>query len=102
LFLIQDGAKYHTSQSTRAFLAAHQAQLTVHQLPSYSPDYNPIEYLWRKIKKEATPNKYFEAFAHLVHSVEKTLAAFTDRTKAVLNLFGCYCQELGLAYDLAA
>ena len=43
LFLIQDGAKYHTSQSTRAFLAAHQAQLTVHQLPSYSPDYNPIE-----------------------------------------------------------
>ena len=97
LCLIQDGAKYHVSQSTRAFLAAHQERITAHQLPSYSPDYNPIEYLWRNIKKEATHNKYFEAFEHLVHSVDQTLAAFTERTEAVLNLFGCYCKELGLA-----
>lgn len=50
LFLIQDGAKYHVSQSTRAFLAAHQERLTAYQLPSYSPDYNPIEYRWRNVK----------------------------------------------------
>jgi transposase len=97
LFLIQDGAKYHVSQSTRAFLAAHRERLTAYQLPSYSPDYNPIEYLWRNVKKEATHNKYFEAFEHLVHSVDKTLAAFAERAEAVLNLFGCYCKELGLA-----
>ena len=98
--LIQDGAKYHTSQSTRTFLTAHQARLTVFQLPSYSPDYNPIEYQWRKVKKEATHNKYFEAFEHLVPSVDKTLAAVADRAEAVLNLFGCYCQELGLAAEV--
>jgi len=23
-------------------------------LPAYSPDFNPIEHLWKKIKKEAT------------------------------------------------
>ena len=102
LILIQDGAKYHTSQATRTFLAAHQARVSVYQLPSYSPDYNPIEYLWRKIKREATHNKYFEAFEHLVHSVDKTLAAFADRAEAVLNLFGCYCRELGLAAEVAA
>ena len=102
VFLIQDGAKYHTSQSTRQFFAAHQARLTVYQLPSYSPDYNPIEYLWRKVKKEATHNKYFEAFEHLVHSVDTTLAAFTERAEAVLNLFGRYCAELGLASEAAA
>src|SRR5712692_7484113 len=43
LFLIQDGAKYHTSKATRAFFEAQPARLTVFQLPSYSPDYNPIE-----------------------------------------------------------
>ena len=102
LFLIQDGAKYHTSQATRRFFAAHQDRLTVYQLPSYSPDYNPIEYLWRKVKKEATHNKYFEAFEHLVHSVHKTLAAFTERAPEVLNLFGCYCAELGLATEATA
>jgi len=102
LFLIQDGAKYHTSKSTRDFFAAHQERLTVCQLPSYSPDYNPIEYLWRKVKKEATHNKYFEAFEHLVYSVDKTLAAFTERAQEVLNLFGCYCAELGLDAKAAA
>ena len=102
LFLIQDGAKYHTSQATRAFCAAHQARLTVYQLPSYSPDYNPIEYLWRNIKREATHNQYFEAFEHLMHAMDQTLAAFADRAEAVLNLFGRYCQELGLAADVAA
>jgi transposase len=102
LFLIQDGAKYHTSQATRQFFAAHQARLTVCQLPSYSPDFNPIEYLWRKVKKEATHNKYFAAFEHLVQSVEKTLGAFTQRAAEVLNLFSCYCAELGLATEAAA
>lgn len=48
LFLIQEGARYHTSAATRAFFAAHQERMTVFQLPSYSPDYNPIEYLWRR------------------------------------------------------
>ena len=102
LFLVQDGAKYHTSKSTREFFAAHQERLTVCQLPSYSPDYNPIEYLWRKVKKEATHNKYFAAFEHLVHSVDKTLAAFAERAQEVLNLFGCYCAEVGLASEAAA
>ena len=102
LFLIQDGAKYHTSKSTREFFATHPKRLTVCQLPSYSPDYNPIEFLWRKVKKEATHNKYFAAFAHLVHSVDKTLAAFTERAQEVLNLFGCYCAEVGLASEAAA
>ena len=101
LFLIQDGAKYHTSRSTRQFFEAHQVRLTVHQLPSYSPDYNPIEFLWRKVKKEATHNKYFAVFEHLVNSVEKTLAAFSERAKDVLNLFGCYCAELGLTTEAA-
>lgn len=101
LFLIQDGAKYHTSQSTREFFAAHYDRLTVHQLPSYSPDYNPIEYLWRKVKKEASHNKYFAAFEQLVHSVDKTLAAFAERPQDVLNLFGRYCAELGLVTDAA-
>lgn len=102
LILIQDGAKYHTSKSTRTFFTAHQARLTVYQLPAYSPDYNPIEYLWRKVKKEATHNKYFEVFEHLIQSVDKTLAAFTRRTQEVLNLFGCYCAELGLASKATA
>jgi len=52
LFLIHDGARYHTSAATQAFLAAHSDRITAEPLPSYSPDYNPIEYLWKKTKKD--------------------------------------------------
>src|SRR5919108_2067303 len=71
LFLIHDGARYHTSQAITQFLAQHAERLTVHPLPSYSPDYNPIEYLWKKTKKRATHNQYFKDFALLTVSVEK-------------------------------
>jgi transposase len=37
LFLIHDGARYHTSAATQAFLAAHRNRITVEPLPSYSP-----------------------------------------------------------------
>ena len=45
LILIQDNAPYHLSSALRAFYAAHSDRLTVYQLPAYSPDLNPIEYL---------------------------------------------------------
>ena len=47
IILIQDGARYHTSAETKAFFAQQAARLQVFQLPTYSPDYNPIEKLWK-------------------------------------------------------
>jgi len=102
LFLIHDGARYHTSASTQAFLTAHSDRITAEPLPSYSPDYNPIEYLWKKTKQRATHNKYFKEFAELTVSVEKALAYFATHAETVLGLFGRYCEESGLALKQAA
>src|SRR5215813_3766090 len=102
LFLIHDGARYHTSAATQAFLAAHSDRITAEPLPSYSPDYNPIEYLWKKTKQRATHNKYFKEFAALTVSVEKALAYFATHPDTVLGLFGLYCEESGLELTQAA
>ena len=102
LFLIHDGARYHTSAATQAFLAAHRDRITVEPLPSYSPDYNPIEYLWKKTKKRATHNQYFQEFAALTVSVDKALASFATHPDTVLGLFGLYCEESGLVLKQAA
>src|SRR5882724_507250 len=102
LFLIHDGARYHTSASTQAFLAAHSARITEHPLPSHSPDYHPLEYLWRKTKKRATHNKYFKEFAAVVVSVDKALAYFAAHPAMVLDLFGLYCKERDFALKQAA
>ena len=54
LIVIQDGARYHTSRAMQVFFETHKGRLTIEQLPAYSPDFNPIEQLWKKVKKEAT------------------------------------------------
>jgi transposase len=97
LFIIQDGAKYHTSKAMQQFWTEHRERITVYQLPSYSPDYNPIEYLWRKIKKAKTHNKYFAQFGELIATVDKALAHLAQHRELVLNLFGLYSEETGLA-----
>jgi transposase len=102
LFLIHDGARYHTSAATQAFLLAHSDRLTEYPLPSYSPDYNPIEYLWKKTKQRATHNKYFKEYTELTVSVEKALAYFATHAETVAGLFGRYCEESGWELKQAA
>ncbi len=94
VILIQDGARYHTSRSTRDFLELHKKRLIVYQLPSYSPDYNPIEYLWKKVKTNATHNRYFAEFVKLVKSVEKALKVLATQTSAILRLMGIYTKHM--------
>jgi transposase len=101
-FLIHAGARYHPSAATQAFLAAHRDRITVEPLPSYSPDDNPIEYLWKKTKQRATHNQYCKEFALLTVSVDKALAYFATPPATVFGLFGLYCEESGLALKQAA
>jgi hypothetical protein len=102
LFVIHDGARFHTSASTQAFLVVHSDRMTAEPLPSYAPDDNPIEYLWKKTKKRATHNKYFKECAALPVSVEQALAYFATHPNTVFGLFGRYCEASGLALQQAA
>ena len=96
IILIQDGAKYHTSKATRQFFELHQDRLIVYQLPSYSPDYNPIEFLWKKVKTKATHNRYFDEFANLVQSVEQALTILADQADEILRLMGVYTKHMAV------
>ena len=86
IFLIQDGAKYHTSAETQAFFAQQTARLQVFQLPTYSPDYNPIEKLWKKIKQQETHLHYFPTFEALTEKVEQALLTFANIPAEILAL----------------
>ena len=95
IIVIQDGTRYHTSQAMREFFAAHTDRLTVYQLPAYSPDFNPIEYLWKKVKKQATHLKYFETFVALTDKLDETMREFAGLPTEILALMGRYCESLG-------
>ncbi|MGH9902196.1 MAG: IS630 family transposase [Pyrinomonadaceae bacterium] len=96
VMLIQDGARYHTSAETKRFFAAHAARLQVYQLPSYSPDYNPIEKLWKKLKQAETHLHYFPTFSTLSAKVEQALLKFARTPQEILSLCSLP-EELALA-----
>ena len=93
--VIQDGARYHTSQAMQQFFNAHVARLTMEPLPSDSPDFNPIEHLWKKVKKEATPLQYFPAFTHWQAEVDRALLHFAHTPREITVLMARYCETLG-------
>jgi len=49
LVIILDNAKIHKSKKVRHFCDHHLIYLLY--LPSYSPDLNPIEYVWKDVKR---------------------------------------------------
>ena len=90
IILIHDNARYHTSKAMQCFFQEHSSRITEYGLPSYSPDYNPIEYLWKKVKKSTTHNRYFPEFELLAATVEQTLERLAQHPEEVLSLMDGY------------
>jgi len=61
--LIWDGASYHRSSKVRTH--AQQLGFQLLPLPGYSPDLNPIEGLWKWLRKEVTQQDCHETLAEL-------------------------------------
>jgi transposase len=90
LILIHDGARYHTSKAMKMFYEKNSDRITVSDLPSYSPDYNPIEKLRKKIKEKEIHLHYFPTFDDLKNKVEEALLRFQDYKHEILRLFVFY------------
>jgi transposase len=86
IILMQDGAQYHTSAETKAFFAQQTARLQVVQLPTYAPDYNLMEKLWKKIKQQETHLHYFPTFEVLTEKVEQALLKLSNAPEEILAL----------------
>lgn len=60
IYVILDNAKYHYSKAVKEWVENSRVQLVF--LPSYSPELNLIERLWRIFKKNVLYNRFFESF----------------------------------------
>jgi transposase len=96
IILIQDNVPYHTCEEMQVFFYEYSDRITVYQLPVYSPDYNPIEKLWKKVKEKGVHLCYFPTFEDLKNKVNEMLNLFKNSKNEVLSLFGFY-DELDIA-----
>jgi hypothetical protein len=77
------------------FVNAHAVRLTIEQLPSSAPDFNPIEHLWKQVKKEATPLKHVPEFTHWQAEVDRALRHFAQTPHEITVLMARYWETLG-------
>lgn len=56
LLVVWDGLKAHRSKLVREYLESTHGDVEVAFLPPYSPDLNPVEYLWAWLKRHALAN----------------------------------------------
>jgi transposase len=73
LIVLWDGVSYHRANRVRQ--AAAQLQIECRPLPAYSPDFMPVEALWRWLREDVT--------AHCCHAsldgLETSVADFQER-----------------------
>lgn len=63
---IQDGASYHKDGDIWYWFRENRKWIEVYNLPSYSPEFNATETLWKYTRKEGTHNVTFESKAEVV------------------------------------
>jgi transposase len=69
--LVLDNARYQHNAAVKAL--ATQLRITLLFLPSYSPNLNLIERLWKFIKRRALYGRYHPTFADFRGAIEETL-----------------------------
>ena len=77
IFLIVDNVKYHTSKETSEWVKEHGDRIELFYLPSYSPDLNPDEWVWKNVKNDHIAREVPQRPGHLFEISRRALEGFT-------------------------
>jgi transposase len=83
--LVIDNAPWHRGQPIDEALRENP-HLEFKRLPSYSPQLNPIERLWKKLRRRATHNRLFDTLADLKSSLRASLSYFQTMRHKVKSI----------------
>lgn len=88
IFLIVDGAPYHTSKQTKKFAASTDGRLRLFQLPAYSPELNPDEWVWNNVKNTQLGRRSLLRKSDLAHAAHQALTRLQQLPSIVRGFFG--------------
>lgn len=89
LVVAVDNAYWHRGKVLKRFLARH-GRLKLFYMPKYSPDMNPIELLWKQLRKAVTHNHYFGTMKQLKAALAKALDDMNLKPDSIRSLAGMY------------
>ena len=80
-----DNAPWHAGKPIAVVLAQHP-HLELYRLPSYSPQLNVVERLWKVLRRRATHNRLFDGVAQLRRALRASLGYFQTLRARILSL----------------
>lgn len=86
LYLVLDNAPYNRAKSVKAL--AKRLRIKILYLPPYSPNLNPIERLWKFLKKKLLANQHYEdieEFRGSVSSFFRGIRKYWDEMETLLT-----------------
>ena len=83
--LVIDNAPWHRGPLIDQALRDNP-HLEFYRLPSYSPQLNPVERLWKKLRRRATHNRLFDTLADLKASLRASLSYFQTMRHKVKSI----------------
>jgi len=89
--LIQDNASYHKDGEVWKWFRSNRHWLEVHQLPPYSPEFNPTERLWQHTRKTGTHNRYFATASELVGTLSRVFGEMQHHPESIRSYLLPFC-----------
>jgi transposase len=99
ILLICDNASFHKAKWLQDWFGQQAAWLRIEFLPAYSPDFNPIERLWRWFKGEFTHNACWPTQAALARHLVEKLAELPQHTVALQGVMRQEIARLKAAFE---
>jgi len=84
--VISDNARYHHAKLHKKYREKCADRFTLHFLPPYSPDLNPIERVWKLTRRCCTHNVYFPSVDSISNAVESKFHEWTSGSKVLRKL----------------
>lgn len=88
LYVAWDNASTHMDDEVEAVVRAAAGRLVLLYLPTYSPWLNPIEMLWRHLRREVTHCELFETMDALVSAAYDFFTRYNRTPERVLSIIG--------------
>ena len=82
--LITDNYQIHKTKKVKELERAHFGRFIQIYLPTYSPHLNPIEMLWRHIRRLVTHNYKFDTIKAVMEAVERAIQALSNTDKLTI------------------
>lgn len=84
VFMVLDNVGYH--RAAIPWAAERSSEIELHFLPSYSPELNPAEQVWRRTKRLATHNRHFKSREQLQDAVSRRFNRYQGNPRSLRGI----------------